>query len=158
MLLSGEVCIPTPFLLLTTFTFIIFICRRWKGIKDGRKKKKIPLDSNFNFKLTTILWWCRMFCWINRNSRLLETRRLKNIKELSFANYNLRVRHVCPCSVDMFDWGYCLLERHNALLSSRLCKHVRSQQAANRKRSLRSSGLGVTELESFSLVLESHSF
>ena len=56
------------------------------------------------------------------------TRRLKNIRKLSFANYKLRVRRVSLCSTGTFDRGCYKSERHKALLNS--------GPAAERKRSV----------------------
>ena len=78
----------------------LFVCRSCKGIKDGRKKTRISLDSKFIWRFT-ILLWCEMFSWTSRNSHAHLTRRLKNLMESSLVN----CRFECPSYVSVFS-GY----------------------------------------------------
>ena len=55
---ESAVCKLTPLLLFIPFTYcLLFVCQSCKGIKDERKKTRIPLDWNFIWRFTPILWW-----------------------------------------------------------------------------------------------------
>ena len=51
---------------------------------DGKKKTRLTLDSSFILRVYDYFGICR-------NNRVPQTRRLKNIRKLSFANYKLRL-------------------------------------------------------------------
>ena len=48
---DSEVCIILLFLLTLFICFLLLVYRSCKGIKDRRKKKKIPLKSVFIFEV-----------------------------------------------------------------------------------------------------------
>ena len=88
---------------LSSFTWYLFVCWSFKGIKEGQEEERDTFKLNFIFGFTTILW-CRMFTWTSRNSRACRSKRLKNLWNHFWQIVNLRVCHVNLCSVGMFSW------------------------------------------------------
>ena len=99
LLRNSEVCKLTPFPLLTPLIcYLLFICESYKRIKDGKKKTRIPLDSNYILGFMTILW-CRMFSWAGRNSHVSLRQGLEVYHRIIFSNYKFEgqscVQWVC---------------------------------------------------------------
>ena len=86
-----------------SFSFLLVEARRELRTEE---KKKIPWDSNF-----ILGGGLRLFCGVEcfpepvEKVGLPQTRHLNNIRELPFANYKLRVRHMFLCSPGTFDRG-----------------------------------------------------
>ena len=90
--------------LVVIFLFLfLFLCRSCKRIKDGRKETRIPLNSNFIFRFTTILWW-DMLSWTNRNSLVSQTSGW-NILQSHFQGVISLKFVMCPEGV--FIIGFC---------------------------------------------------
>ena len=120
------------FFLFHSIIFFLRVCRSCKGITYGRKKTRIPLEL-FYFGGPRLLRGVEYFPELVEIVVLPRARRLKNIRESSFANYKSRIRHVSPFLVDTFDNGCYLLETKNTQLSSGFVSYVHSQQGAERK-------------------------
>ena len=123
------------FFFLSRSRVYFFVNRSCKGIKDGRKKVRLPLDTNFILGVYhyTLM---KMFSWTSRNSRTTPNQNVWSI--LWNHLWQLQVWGSIVCSVGMFGRGCYWYKGQNALLSSGPSKHVRSLQAEERKK-IRSS-------------------
>ena len=102
---NSEVCVllVLPFTPIHLLSYLFF--KAVKGIKDGRKKTRIPLNSIFILGLTNILWW-RMSSWTCRKSHASPSQVVWKISwNHSWQIASLRVRQVSLCSVGMFSRG-----------------------------------------------------
>ena len=131
------------FFLLPHSLVILFVFQSCKGIKDGRKKTRIPLNSIFILGLTTILWW-RMFSWTCRKSHASPAKSFEKYQEITLGKLQVWGSAKCLC----VQW-VCLAEAATKL--SGPIMHVHSLLVAKRKRyvHLSQGGKGFWERDSF---------
>ena len=99
---------------------------------DRRKKTKIPLDSIFFWRGNDYSL-VEMFSRNCKNSWLPQTKRLKNGRELSFANYELR--------------AMCLRVQQKVLLFGETQRTAKFGTRQQKEKSVRSRRLEVTKRE-----------
>ena len=135
------------FFFLPPFTCLLFAYRSRKKIKEGRKKdNKDPFKRIFLFCFEVNGYSVvKIFSWTSRNSWLLQTRFLKS-----------KILQIISWGSVMFS-GY-VRQRSLLVRETRHTAKFGIQQArvlsktSREKRSVRSSGLRITELVSFSLA------